>query len=192
MGGKGAKRRGRSNGGQRRVPAMLLGAAIGAVAAFLGLRFGADLGYIVLPIAAVLGALLARGLAGAVSSEGASSNQDETTSELDESGDHSAGDAAAQETTADAAGDDPPGRVSLFAEPGPGEPDWPVETKEVRLKLDLAQEYLDAEHPELASDMLQEVLELEVQAARKLAVEILRETDDQQTSAIFVERQLEG
>jgi hypothetical protein len=130
-------------------------------------------------------------LAGAASSEGASPDQDEATRELDEGGDYSAGDAAAQASTADAPAD-PPGRISLFAEPGPGEPDWPVETEEVRLKLDLAKEYLDAEHPALASDMLQEVLELEVQAARKLAVEILREADDHKSSAVFVERQLEG
>jgi FimV-like protein len=152
---------------------MLLGAGIAAVAAFLGLRFGEDLGFIVVVLAAVLGALVARGLAGTASSRVASPDQDEAPRELDEGGDYSAGDAAAQESTADAAKDSP-SRISLFAEPGPGEPDWPVETDEVRLKLDLAKEYLDAEHPELASDMLQEVLELEVQAARKVAVEILR------------------
>jgi FimV-like protein len=160
---------------------MMLGAAIAVVAAFLGLRFGEDLGLIVVLISAVIGALLANGLTGATSSQVASPDRNEATRDLDESGDHSAGDVATQDSIANAACDST-NRVSLFAEPGPGEPDWPVETDEVRLKLDLASEFLATGAPDLARDLLQEVLEFEVALAGDIAKQLLFEARNEDTT----------
>jgi hypothetical protein len=157
---------------------VFVGTGIGVVAGFLGMRFGPELGYPVLLVAGAIGAFMARNLSGVIAPQVAEDQPDSQSERKAEGGgSETDSEVATQEAPVDAATNQPT-RVSLFTEPGRGEPDWPVETEEVRLKLDLAKEYLDAEHPELANDMLQEVFDLEVHAARKLAVEILRESEE--------------
>ena len=58
-------------------------------------------------------------------------------------------------------------------------PEWPVETHEVQVKLDLARSYVEMDDPELALQYLQEVLELEAAIGRKLSSEVLQETREQ-------------
>lgn len=179
MNARADRKRNRSRRSQYSSRTVFLGVGIAVVAAFIGLRFGQDLGYIVLLIAGAIGAVLARSLSGATSSRpAASEGQDPQTDGSGADGRPRDNDGAGGNGAAEDLAPDPPARVSLFAEPGPGEPDWPVETQEVRLKLDLAKEYLGVDEPELATHLLNEVLELEIAAARKLAVEILQDTSE--------------
>lgn len=159
-----------------RTRAMLVGAAVAGLAAYAGIRFGAAVGAALPAIAAMVGAILTRGLVPAGQKSGKPLVAEAGTDGVSLAAPPQAevGDSVPPIST----DQQPTQRINLFAEPGPGEPDWPVETHEVRLKLDLAQEYLEADQADLAADLLHEVFDLEIAAARKLAVEILRESDD--------------
>lgn len=68
-------------------------------------------------------------------------------------------------------------------------PEWPVETHEIQLKLDLAREYLDVGESDLAVQLLQEVFELEIATAEKLNSELLRETRDNAPDNVIGDRE---
>lgn len=170
-----------------RTKPVLLGGIIGGLSAYAGMRFGVDQGYMVPILAAIAGALLAARFV-SYSRESANPEQGEIAkndgvADLSPSGSRVGASVPAPDPAVESEPESVR-RVSLFVEPAPGEPDWPIETHEVQLKLDLAREYLDADETDLAANLLEEVIEIEVFTARKLAAEILRESDDSQSGPL--------
>ena len=160
--------RNQPHGYRRMSLAVLIGGAIGAISSLAGMQVGDAYGYgNLLPLAA--GAIGA-GLVGVFLPylESKTTGARRSMSEDDPDG------PSLPSTTSPQIASPP---LRPLEEPTE-EPEWPIETHKVQLKLDLAKEYLAVREVDLAGQMLQEVLELEVLAAGKISTELLVETRD--------------
>lgn len=162
----GRAKRHRSRDGLSILSWMLLAGGFGAVVALAGMRLGDAYGNLVPLAAGLIGAGLAGGLAWSANRRIARARRSNSTEDDDTLGDRK----MVLDASKQIAGSGLP--------QSPKEPEWPVETHEVQLKLDLAREYLAVDEADLATQLLQEVFELEVLVARKMTTELLRETRD--------------
>lgn len=163
---------------------MLFGGAIGGFATWGGAWFGGDYGNLLVLAAAVAGAAAgrvfffsilkgkinaasqmepSRRVAGAVADEIVSAQKSDVSVPLN--------------LPAAKVSDNPEQSHSGLSL----QQEWPIETYEVQVKLDLAKSYLEMEAAELAVQFLQEVLEMEIAIGRKLGSEVLRETREHPT-----------
>ena len=142
---------------------IVFGAAIGGFAALGAMRFAEAFGNLLPIAAAAFGALAGRVFFSTLSwkmNEGDESSVSAT--DVDGAADEmdSAEQSGALGSQA-AAMPDAEEKADAAPIPPPAEPEWPVETHDVQVKLDLARSYVEMDDPELALQYLQEVLELE-------------------------------
>ena len=160
---------------------IVFGAAIGGFAALGAMRFGESFGSFLPIAAAAYGALagrvffatLERKTDDAVRSNFSGASADGASDESDTS---QPSDTSMPSGSADSENLQSPEQPDSSPVPPPAEPEWPVETYEVQVKLDLARSYVEMGDPELAAQYLQEVLEMELAIGRKLGSEVLQET----------------
>ncbi|MGB5612191.1 MAG: FimV/HubP family polar landmark protein [Sedimenticolaceae bacterium] len=159
---------------------VVFGAAVGGFAALGALRFGEAFGSFLPIAAAAIGAVAGRVFYSSFKGKNyranrpksARPNVDGVADDVDSSG---KSDASVPPGSEVAAMSDSKEKSDVATVPPPVEPEWPVETYEVQVKLDLARSYVELGDTELALQYLQEVLETELAIGRKLGSEVLQE-----------------
>ena len=160
---------------------IVFGAVVGGFAALVAIRFGEAFGSFLPVAAAAVGALAGRVFFSTLKgkTDGAdwrnvsSANVDAIAVENAFSQPPDASVPLGSEFAANSEAEKGPGAAPVAPPP---EPEWPVETYEVQVKLDLARSYVELGDPELAVQYLQEVLEMELAIGKKLSSEVLQET----------------
>ena len=160
---------------------IVFGAAIGGFAALGAMRFGEAFGSLLPIAAAAFGALAGRVFFSTLkrkTDDASRSNESRAGVDgpSDESDSAEQSEASVSSTSAVSENLQSQEQPDSSPVPPPAEPEWPVETYEVQVKLDLARSYVEMGDAELAVQYLQEVLEMELAVGRKLGSEVLQET----------------
>jgi hypothetical protein len=174
---------------------MLIGGGIGALAAYAGMQLGDTYGGLLPFGAGVIGAVVGAGVSSVFGGRTKAPSQPPASLE-EKSGSVDQDAESLRAATAPGADAPPAANTSHLKQGGDSpltpksdEPEWPVETHEIQLKLDLAREYLDVGESDLAVQLLQEVFELEIATAEKLNSELLRETRDNAPDNVIGDRE---